>query len=165
MAGAKGREAGEQASRRAGRQAGRQARSTKKSLPSGEHFPAASARAEFHDRVSGQQHAATQPTWGPPVLGPCQWHRPYRARSRSNRGVPRGTEGSRAIADRSPMRHDGPGPEHGRRRSSLVSTSRTASRRVAVGPSGGRGEAAGRSRTSAKCHPIPVCLPRRFAAS
>lgn len=42
------------------------------------------AAPEFHDRVSGQQHVGTQP-WGLPVLGPCQWHRPYRARSRSNR--------------------------------------------------------------------------------
>lgn len=54
-------------------------------------------RGEFHDRVSGQQHAGTQATWGPPppVLGPCQWHRAYRARSRSNRGEPSAHEAAR----------------------------------------------------------------------
>lgn len=65
-----------------GRREGK-ARSTKKSLPSGSNTFQRAA-PEFHDRVSGQQHVGTQP-WGLPVLGPCQWHRPYRARSRSNR--------------------------------------------------------------------------------
>lgn len=68
-------------------------------------------RAEFHDRVSGQQHAGTQATWGPPVLGPCQWHRPYRARSRSNRGKPSSREDDRR-----------PRTEYGRPRSSPSST-------------------------------------------
>lgn len=31
----------------------------------------------------------------PPVLGPCQWHRAYRARSRSNRGEPSAHEAAR----------------------------------------------------------------------
>ena len=80
-----------------------------------------SARAEFHDRVSGQQHAGAQATWGPPVLGPCQWHRPYRARSRSNRGEPRAREASRRA-----------GAERGRARSSPSSTGPLLARGVGI---------------------------------
>lgn len=43
----------------------------------------------------------------PPVLGPCQWHRAYRARSRSNRGKPSVHEATRLART-----------EHGRPRSS-----------------------------------------------
>lgn len=51
-------------------------------LPSASTF-----QREFHDRVSGQQHAGTSY-----VLGPCQWHRLYRTRSRSNRSEPKSAD-------------------------------------------------------------------------
>lgn len=77
-----------------GRREGK-ARSTKKSLPSGSNTFQRAA-PEFHDRVSGQQHVGTQP-WGLPVLGPCQWHRPYRACSRSKRARTSADGGARRV--------------------------------------------------------------------
>lgn len=139
-----------------GRREGK-ARSTKKSLPSGSNTFQRAA-PEFHDRVSGQQHVGTQP-WGLPVLGPCQWHRPYRARSRSNRahtsadggarGAPSPVEGT--LFGRGPMTSGGrvAGPAGGRRG-------------FREGTGGCRGERGDnvrprRSKVSGpKCHPIPV---------
>lgn len=90
----------------------------------------------------------------PPVLGPCQWHRACRARSRSNRGEPSAHEAARSGSNRArPTALRPAEPSRGRR---------GGGRRER--PSGG-GSCASRSRVRAECHPIPVCQPRRFAAS
>lgn len=90
----------------------------------------------------------------PPVLGPCQWHRACRARSRSNRGEPSAHEAARSGSNRArPTALRPAEPSRGRR---------GGGRRER--PSGG-GNCASRSRVRAECHPIPVCQPRRFAAS
>lgn len=122
------------------------------------------AAPEFHDRVSGQQHVGTQP-WGLPVLGPCQWHRPYRARSRSNRARTSADGGAREA----PSPVDGTsssGPNDWRGQDGVAGEGQGATA-VAATATGERGDDARprRSRISAECHPIPVGLPRRFSAS
>lgn len=144
-----------------GRREGK-ARSTKKSLPSGSNTFQRAA-PEFHDRVSGQQHVGTQP-WGLPVLGPCQWHRPYRARSRSNRahtsadggarGAPSPVEGT--LLGRGPMTSGGrvAGPERGERGVGEGTDGRREERKRERKRDNARPR---RSKVSGpKCHPIPV---------
>lgn len=111
-------------------------------------------RGEFHDRVSGQQHAGTQATWGPPPPSLV------RVSGIEHTGLVQGrTEGSRART----KRHD-----------RLEPSTPDRARAPSFGSAGGVGEAreaewwgecASRSRVRAECHPIPVCQPRRFAAS
>lgn len=117
-------------------------------------------RGEFHDRVSGQQHAGTQATWGPPPPSLV------RVSGIEHTGLVQGrTEESRAYtkrydwlepstADRARALRFG-WPSHG----SAGGVGGSARGRV-VG-----GSCASRSRVRAECHPIPVCQPRRFAAS
>lgn len=113
-------------------------------------------RGEFHDRVSGQQHAGTQATWGPspPSL--------VRVSGIEHTGLVQGrTEGSRART----KPHDRLEPstaERARAPAEARFGRRGGGRRER--PSGGGG-CASRSRVRAECHPIPVCQPRRFAAS
>lgn len=94
---------------------------------------------------------------GLPVLGPCQWHRPYRARSRSNRVRTSVDGGARGT----------PSPVDGTF-SVGAQWLAGAEWRGAKGRAieGGRDDAwPRRSRVSAKCHPIPVGLPHRSSAS
>lgn len=113
-------------------------------------------RGEFHDRVSGQQHAGTQATWGPspPSL--------VRVSGIEHTGLVQGrTEGSRARTK-----------PHDRLEPSTADRARAPTEARFGGRGGGKcerpsggGGCASRSRVRAECHPIPVCQPRRFAAS
>lgn len=122
------------------------------------------AAPEFHDRVSGQQHVGTQP-WGLPVLGPCQWHRPYRARSRSNRATTKAHEGPRVRSTVPPRRGPMTGGGRMARSTRDGGQRRWRWRRTRRGRGEGDDARPRRSRVFAKCHPIPVGLPRRFSAS